>query len=192
MNTDNALFKYTAGLALVTGLLLLIPLIAMQFTDEVNWTLSDFIFMGILVFGTGLTYKLITRKLGKITYKIALGIALATAFLLVWVNGAVGIIGNEGNPANLMYIGVLAVGIIGSLFARFQPKGMARTLFAAALAQALVPAIALIIWPPQVVSWGAAGVFGVFALNAFFIMLFVLSALIFRHATDEEPQQEAG
>ena len=101
------------------------------------------------------------------------------------MNGAVGIIGNEANPANLMYFGVLAVGVIGALVARIQPNGMARALFAMALAQALVPVIALIIWPPQVISWGAAGVFGVFVLNAFFVMLFVVSALLFRRAVRE-------
>lgn len=191
MNTDNALFKYTAGLALVTGLLLLIPLIAMQFTKEVNWSLSDFIFMGSMIFGTGLAYKLITGKSGKITYQIAVGIALATAFLLVWVNGAVGIIGNEGNPANLMYFGVIAVGIIGAIISRLKPNGMARTMFLTAIAQALVPVIALIVWPPKVISWGAAGVFRVFTLNAFFILLLVVSALLFRHAAQEDsPQPE--
>ncbi len=112
---------------------------------------------------------------------VAFGVGLAGAFLLFWVNGAVGIIGNEGQPANLMYGAVFTVGFIGSLMARFKPRGMAPTLFAAALAQMLVPVIALFIWPPPATSW-APGVFGVFVLNAFFAMLFVVSALLFRRA----------
>ncbi|MGK7368692.1 MAG: hypothetical protein ACNS64_00650, partial [Candidatus Halalkalibacterium sp. M3_1C_030] len=64
MNTDRNLTQTVAILALITGSLLLIPLIAMQFTDEVVWTLSDFIFAGTLIFGTGLTYKLLTKKTG--------------------------------------------------------------------------------------------------------------------------------
>ncbi len=116
-------------------------------------------------------------------YRVAVGVALAAAFLLVWVNGAVGIIGNEGNPANLMYFGVLAVGVIGALIARLEPHGMARALFATAFAQMLVPVIALIIWQPQVTSWGAAGVVGVFILNAFFATLWLGSALLFRRAS---------
>ena len=60
------------------------------------------------------------------------------------MNLAVGIIGTEDNPANLMYGGVLAVGIVGAIIARFQPHGMARALVATALAQALVAVIALI------------------------------------------------
>ena len=169
--------------AVVVALILLIPLVAMQFTSEVNWTLSDFVFAGILLFGTGLTYELVARKAGGIAYRAAVGVALAAAFLLVWINGAVGIIGNEDNPANLMYGGVLAVGIIGAMIARFQPHGMARALFATAFAQMLVPVIALIIWRPSLDD--APGIVGVFMLNAFFVMLFVVSALFFRRAARE-------
>jgi hypothetical protein len=167
----------------VVALILLIPLVAMQFTSEVNWTLSDFVFAGVLLFGTGLTYELVARKAGGIAYRAAVGVALAAAFLLVWINGAVGIIGNEDNPANLMYAGVLAVGSIGAMIARFQPQGMARALFATALAQTLVPVIALIVWRASLDD--APGIVGVFMLNAFFVMLFVASALFFRRAARE-------
>jgi hypothetical protein len=82
-----------------------------------------------------------------------------------------------------MYGGVLAVGIIGAMIARFQPQGMARALFVTALAQMLVPVIALIVWRPSLDD--APGIVGVFMLNAFFVMLFVVSALFFRRATRE-------
>ena len=81
---------------------------------------------------------------GNAAYRSAIGVALAAAFILVWLSLGVGIIGADGDSANLMYFGVLAVGIIGSLIARFRPRGMARALFATALAQALVAGIALI------------------------------------------------
>jgi hypothetical protein len=97
------------------------------------------------------------------------------------VNGAVGIIGNEGQPANLLYGAVFAVGLIGSPVVRFKPRGMAYTLCAAALTQMFVPVIAFFIWPPPAASW-APSVFGVFVLSAFFAMLFVVSALLFRRA----------
>ncbi|MCH7602443.1 MAG: hypothetical protein IIB54_06725 [Planctomycetes bacterium] len=130
-------------------------------------------------------------KTGNTAYKSAVGLALATLFLLFWVNGAVGIIGNEGNHANLMYFGVIAVGIIGAFIARLEPRGMARALFVTALAQMLVPVIALMIWPPQITSWGAAGVVGVFVLNAFFATLFLGSAWLFRNAAREQPPAAA-
>ena len=78
----------------VVALLLLVPLVRMQFTEEVNWDLFDFALMGALLFGTGLAYELLTKKASKTTaYRVAVGVALAAAFLLVWVQGAVGIIG---------------------------------------------------------------------------------------------------
>jgi hypothetical protein len=72
------------------------------------------------------------------------------------------------------------VGIIGGIMVRFRVQEMARVMFITALAQALVPIIALIIWQPM--SWGAAGMLGVFILNAFFVSLFLGSAWLFRYA----------
>ncbi len=117
---------------------------------------------------------------GNTAYRAAVALALAAALILVWMNLAVGLIGTEDNPANLMYGGVLAVGIIGAIIARFRPHGMARALFAMALAQALVPVIALIIGKPQVTS--VEVILGVLVVNAFFVMLFLGSALLFRLA----------
>lgn len=176
--------KNIIRIALVTAFILLLPLLAMQFTDEVDWSLADFAVAGTLLFGAGLTYELIARKAGNIAYRVAVGVAVAAALLLVWMNLAVGIIGNEENPANLMYFGVITVGIIGASIARLRPHGMVRALFATACAQALVPVIALIIGKPQVNSAEEPfGVLGVLGLNAFFVMLFVGSALLFRRAS---------
>ena len=94
------------------------------------------------------------------TYRIAFGVAIAAIFLLFWINGAVGIIGNEGQPANMLYGLVIGVVLIGALLARFKARGMAKTLFTAAAVQMLVPVIAFFIWPPGVASW-SPGVLGV-------------------------------
>ena len=102
MKTGNTAYKAAIRLAIATGIILLLPLIAMQYTDEVVWDLADFVVAGVLLFGTGLAYELMARKGGTVAYRAAVGIALATVFLLVWVNGAVGIIGSENNDANLM------------------------------------------------------------------------------------------
>jgi hypothetical protein len=72
-------------------LLLLVPLIAIQFTNQVKWTLFDFIVAGVLLLGTGLLCELIMRKVKKSRLRIALCIALAAALLLIWVELAVGI-----------------------------------------------------------------------------------------------------
>jgi hypothetical protein len=111
-------------------------------------------------------------------YRFAIGVALAAAFILIWLSLGVGIIGKDGDPANLMYFGVLAVEIIGAIIARLQPHGMARALFATAFAQALVAVIALI--TGLGLPWsGPAEILG---LNGFFIALFAGSAWLFRRA----------
>jgi hypothetical protein len=113
--------------------LLLLPLIAMQITDEVNWDGTDFAVAGVLIVGTGLIYELAAKLMTNTAYRAAVGVALAAVFILIWLNLAVGITATENNPANLMYGGVLAVGIIGAIIARFQPHGLAHTLNAMAV-----------------------------------------------------------
>lgn len=182
--------KNIIRIALVTAFILLVPLVAMQFTDEVVWTLIDFVTAGVLLFGSGLAYELIGSKGGNTAYRVAAGVAIGTTLLLIWVNLAVGLIGSGPNAANLMYIGVPAVGIIGGVIARLRPQGMAGALFATALAQALVPVIALIICRPEVTR-DPPGVLGIFVLNAFFVVMFVVSALLFRRAGATSTQPTA-
>jgi hypothetical protein len=155
----------------------------MQFTSEVNWTLFDFVFAGALIFGTGCLFEM-ARKMaaGNAAYQIAVALALAGVFLLIWINGAVGIIGSESNPMNLMYLGVVGIAVIGALIAHLQSEGMARALFATAMAQAVVPVIALIA-QPHVILAQPPGVVGFFVLNSFFVLLFASSALLFRRAS---------
>ncbi len=124
--------------------ILLIPLVAMQFSEDVVWTLSDFVIIAVLLVGTGLFYELVTSKAVTMAYRAAAGIACFTAMFLIWVNLAVGIIGNENNAANLMFFGVLAAGFTGSIIARLEPLGMARVLCAMAVVQVIIAAIALI------------------------------------------------
>jgi len=119
----------------------------------------------------------------RTTYRLALGLAIAAALFLMMLIGAVGVIGAEGDPFDRLYFGVVAVGLIGAIVARFRPHGMARALFATALAQALVALIALPLGKYQAEVSGAPEMI----LNGFFVALFGGSALLFRHATRERP-----
>ena len=85
--------KRLIGIVLTVALLLLIPLIAMQFTDDVNWTLFDFIVAGVLLLATGLMCELVIRKVNKIEHRIVICLAILAALLLIWVELAVGIFG---------------------------------------------------------------------------------------------------
>ncbi|MFD1872030.1 hypothetical protein [Hymenobacter bucti] len=172
------LTKSLVRLALATACLLLIPLVAMQFTKEVVWTLSDFVIMGALLFGAGLTYVLVSKLSTNGSYRLGVGVAVAAGLLLVWGNLAVGFIGSEDNPANLLYGAVLAVAGVGALVARFRPLGMARAMFAAALTQFAVPLVAALIWKPEV----DLGMLYVLALNTIFAGIWVASGWLLRRA----------
>lgn len=170
--------------ALLTAVLLLIPLTAMQFTTEVNWTLFDFVVAGCLLFGTGVAYGVVSRKGGTASYRAGAAMALSAALLLTWMNLAVGIIGNENNPVNLLYFGVILVGLMGAVFARLKPRGMATALYVTALAQTLVPFAALLYMRPVFLSYESLlGLLGIFLLNTFFVALFLGSAFLFQQST---------
>ncbi|MFH1070912.1 MAG: hypothetical protein V1794_14940 [Candidatus Glassbacteria bacterium] len=173
--------KSIIRVALVTAGILLIPFFGNIYVDGWNWHWYTFVLAGTLLFGAGLTYEFVAKRMSNKAYKFAVGLAVGTAFILSWGNMVR--VSESENPANLMYYGVLAVGVIGALIARFEPRGMARALFAMALAQMLVPVIVLIISNPD--TWSPPGVLGVFVLNSFFALLFVGSALLFRHAARE-------
>jgi Kef-type K+ transport system membrane component KefB len=186
MSKHGTASRSAARVAPATAAILLVPWVAMRFTDEVVWGVGDFLVAGILLFGTGLTHSVAARRANDALYRIAVGVAVGSALLLVWVNLAVGIIGDEGNPANAMYPGVLAVGIIGALIARLDPHRMARALLATAVAQALVAVIALV---AVEASGGQAPspVLQILGVNGMFVALFLGSAWLFRRAARRLP-----
>ena len=158
--------------------LLALPLVTMQFTDEVQWTLSDFVVMGGMLGMVGVAFELVVRVARSNAYVVAAGMAIATAFLMTWINLAVGIIGDEGNPANLMFFGVLLVGLLAVTFSRLRPPGMARAMEVTALAQVLVSVITL-----------AIGEGYIFVLTGCFVAMWLVSAQLFRKAAREQTGQ---
>lgn len=118
--------------------------------------------------------------INRAAYRSALVLAVAAACILVWLSLGVGIIGEDGNPANMMYFGVLAVAVIGAIIARFRPDGMARALLATSLAQALVAAIALFAG----LGFPWSGPAEILLLNGFFVAMFAGSAWLFRRAAE--------
>ena len=90
MITQN---KRLIFILLSAGLLLLVPLIAMQITNDVDWKITDFVIMGTLLLGTGLACEFVFRKVKKAEYRLAICGAILVAFLLIWAELAVGIFG---------------------------------------------------------------------------------------------------
>ena len=131
--------------------LLALPAVAMRFTSEVNWALSDFIIMGALIGGTGFLIEVVVRLSGHWAYRAGGLLALLTSFFIIWVNLAVGIIGSEDNPLNAMFAGVLGVALVGTIIVGFRARGMRHVLVATAIAQIVVGLVAALyghnIWP---------------------------------------------
>ena len=85
--------KNIVRIALVTAFILLIPIVAMLFTDEVNWKLADFVIAGSLLFGTGLALEFMARKLASPVKRIISATAIVAMVLIIWAELAVGIVG---------------------------------------------------------------------------------------------------
>ncbi len=157
----------------------LAPLVAMQLgAPGVDWTLSDFIFAIVMIGGVGLLFELGVRVSRSWAYRGAVALGLAAGFLTIWINLAVGIVGNEDNPINLVFMGVVALAIAGAIIARGKAALMAWAMAAPAVAQALVGIVVFAFndgaEPP--------GRFGLLALIEGLAFLWLASALLFRNA----------
>lgn len=161
---------------IIAAFVLLLPVVAMPFTPGVDWTASDFVVAAVLLFGALGAYELAARKADNAAYRAGVGVAIAAALLLTWVNAAVGL---TDSSADGLYLGVIAVGIIGAVIARFRPEGMARALFATALALVVVSILALVAGG---VPNDTTSAFEVVGLTGFFVALFAGSAGLFRRA----------
>jgi len=160
------------------SVLLLIPLAASRWVEGWAWGVASYVLAWVMMAGVGALYVMVTRSSRHLAYRLATALALGTAFLIVWGNLAVGFIGSEDNPANLLYGVVLAVGAVGAALGRFTPLGMARALTATAVVQLLVPVIAWALWPADF----SPGVGQVMALNAALAVLFAGAAGLYAWA----------
>jgi hypothetical protein len=167
----------------VASALLLTPLVAMQFTPQVRWTVSDFVFAGAMIVGVGLLYELAVKISGSFAYRAGAAVGLGTCFLLVWINLAVGIIGDEDNFHNAYYFCEVLLAAGAAFAAALKPAGMMRAMLAAATFQALITAAAFFD------GWDASeppGPVGLLGLNSAFIASWLLSAALFRRAAQIE------
>lgn len=151
---------------------MVLPLVAIRGVAASAWDApGDFVFLAILLGGVGIAYEIAARVSERGAYAAACALALAAGPLQAWVNLAVGVIGSEDNPANLIYAAVIAVAVAAALLARFRPAGMAGAMVAAAVAQAAAFVVAL-----------GAGLGFTGPITLFFVALWLASAWLFRKA----------
>lgn len=159
-----------AGWGIAVGVLLL-PFAAMQLTSQVDWTAADFVFAAVLIGGVGLLFELTVRMTCNHSYRAGVALALAASFLTIWATGAVGIIGDEGNPLNLMFGGVLAIALLGSALGGFRARAMAWAMLVAAAAQFVASTIGML-------TDLLGGIY-----STLFVALWLASAAMFRRAS---------
>lgn len=86
--------KDVASVFVVTAAILMVPLVAMAFTSEVQWGVFDFAVMGTLLVGTGMLMVLASRKIQSIGRRVIVIFTLLIALLLTWAELAVGVFGS--------------------------------------------------------------------------------------------------
>lgn len=159
----------------------------LQAAEGWAWGPVDFVVAALLLYGTTGLIDLAIRRSGSLAYKFGVALAVLAALLLVWINGAVGVIGDENNPANLVFAGVILPAVAGSVLARFRARGMARAmLIACALNAAIAAAVPLF-------GWGAdepPGTAGLTMLVSGFAAMWGLSAALFARAARDAGRSE--
>lgn len=121
--------------------LLAAPLLAMRFTDEVDWSAADFAVAAALFASCGSAFELAARSSRDRHYRAGAAVALATGLLVVWVNLAVGIVGSEDEPFNLVFFVAPVVALVFAAAGRGRAAGMVHAMLAAAAAQLLAGAL---------------------------------------------------
>ena len=165
---------------LVTAAVLAVPALLMAFdiavldpgqgSEGVNWGPMDFAAIGVLVLLSSLLYEYASSRGGGTAHRLAVAIAVLAGLGLIWVNLAVGFMDVE--PANLMYVLVLFVALVGAAIGRFEPRHAANVMFATAGAHAIVALIGLV-----------AALGPTLLADAFWIAGWITSGLLFRQAS---------
>lgn len=170
------------------ALFMLLPFVAGFFTHEVQWSVGDYLFAGILLGGIGLLFELSIGLSKDDAYRTGVLLALAATLLLVWSNAAVGFVGTGANAANVAYFAMLAVPIIGGFLVGFKARGMFITMVATAMVQALITVFAFV-----------GGLVGevegnmIITITTVFVLIWIASAMLFhRSAANEASAAVAG
>lgn len=177
-NTPKSGIQLAIDAAIIASIIILIPLAATFLTTEMQWDMTDFVIIWLLLFTSSFAYKMLARKT-KLLYRLASGLTIITALFMTWVNLGVGIVGSGPNLPNLLYGAIPVIGFLGAIAVNFKPTGMARTLFVMAIVNAIIALVAII--AHNINSTGDATI-QIILLNGFFIVLWAGAGLMYRNA----------
>lgn len=160
-------------------------LLAVPFVAGAPWTPADYVFAAVMLGVAGGAIELGQRASTGLAYRAGTLVAVAAAFLLVWINAAVGFFGSEDNDVNAVFGLVLLVAVGGTLLARLCARGVARAMVAAAATQLAIGLTGL------AAGWATPGLVGVRTTlggTAFFCVLWLASAALFARAARQSAQ----
>lgn len=149
-----------------------------------NWTLLDYVTAAGIIGVMGGVLALLINKSRNGFYRLGAAAAVATCFVLVWGNLAVGVVGEPENPVNLLYFATLLIGAVGAFITRFSPRGMAATMATMAVAQCACMAIAF-------ATRADANLLPSLAVTGLFTAGFAASAWLFLQAARTAPMQQS-
>lgn len=144
-----------------------------------DWSFGDYAAAATLLAGFIFGAAIALKTSGQLAYRAAAFLALLSVLALIWINGAVGIIGSQSNAANLMYVAVLVIALAGAVMARLRAGGMALTLALMAGAQIL---IGLIAWLGGMGSGSPSWPQSLIGVTVIFAGAFLGAAALFRAA----------
>lgn len=163
-------------------LMFMLPVVGQATVQGFQWGPMDFLLFAAMLLVTCGLYEVAARISGSIAYRAAAGLVLLSSFALVFINLAVGVIGPEDHPANLMCFAVVGLGLLGALLVRFSPHGMVRVMIGMAVAQLLVCIVAAsVAWntPDFDTDWPL----GTVLLSGAVALLWLLAAVLFHLAS---------
>lgn len=178
--TSSFMSKTILRPLLITLGILVLPAIGELTVESWDWGMGGFLLMGTLLFVTFLMIELISRQSRNVFYKIAVALTTLTTLGIIYVNLAVGIIG-DGNNTSACYFLVVPVGFIGLAVSRLKPRGLSITAFLMAAVVLLVPTIAWLIGNPDIHQ--ETQVVKVFVLSGILAASYVVAGLLFRSAS---------
>ena len=152
----------------------------MRFTGEDAWTAFDFVVFSVMVGAVCAGFELAMRLSNQWTYRLGAIMSVMGGFLMVWANLAVGIIGNEEDPRNLMFYGVLLIGVVGALVTKFNARGLTWTVRTMAAAQVVIFLVSALL------DWALLPVFTVF-----YVSLWVIAGELFKKSINTKRSNES-
>ena len=178
MATETKRESWTKWLWVGAAALLLVPFIAMRVTTEVNWTLGDFIFAGLMLAALCGLVQLAVRRSTKAMYRWAMALAALGGFAVIWVNLAVGIVASEDNDFNMVFFLIILATIAASAAARIKARAMAKILPLTGVALLVALGVGQFLGSDELHDTRIAEWVGV----TVFAGMFALSAILFRRA----------